>query len=56
MGIGERATMEANAAVAEMIGDSGYCNNRKRKHYTAFSDKDRAVIGRYAAENNMSSL
>ena len=28
------------------------CNGRKRKRYTAFSDEDRAPIGRHAAENN----
>ena len=56
-GIGERATAEANAAVTEVIGDSGPSNGRKRKRYTAFSDKDRAAIGRHAAENsNVSAL
>ena len=53
MGIGERA----NAAVAEVIVDSGYCNGRKRKYYTAFSDDNRTAIGRHAAENtNVSAL
>ena len=28
------------------------CNSSKRKRYTAFSDEDRASIGRQAAENN----
>ena len=56
-GIGERATTEANAAVAKVIGDSGYSIGRKRKCYTAFSDEDRAAIGRLAAENsNVSAL
>ena len=36
------------ATVAEVIGDSGHCNGRKRKHYTAFSDESRAAIGRHA--------
>ena len=49
--------MEANAAVAEVIGDSSHRNGRKRKHYTTFSDEDRAAIGRHAAENsNVSAL
>ena len=30
----------------------GYSSGRKRKHYTVFSGEDRAVIGRYAAENS----
>ena len=51
-GIGERATTEVNTPVSEVIGDSGHCNGRKRKHYTAFSDKDKAAIGRHAAENS----
>ena len=51
-GIGERATTEANAAVAKVIGDSGHSIGRKRKRYTAFSDEDRAAIGRHAAENS----
>ena len=33
--------MEANVAVAEVIGNLGHCNGRKRKHYTTFSDEDR---------------
>ena len=57
MGIGEQATIEAKAAVAEVIGNSGHCNSRKRKRYTSFSDEDRAAIGRHAAENsNVSAL
>ena len=57
MGSGEQATTEANAAVAEVIGDSGHCNGRKRKCYTAFSDKDRAATRRHAAEHsNVSAL
>ena len=54
-GIGERAITEVNAAVAEVIGDSGHSNGRKRKRYTAFSDEDRAAIGRHAAENSNAS-
>ena len=57
MGIGERSTVEANVALTEVISDSGPSNGRKRKHYTAFSDEDRAAIGRHAAENsNVSAL
>ena len=56
-GIGERATTEANTAVAKVIGNSGHSIGRKRKRYTAFSDEDRAAIGRHAAENsNVSAL
>ena len=63
-GIGERATTEVNTPVSEVntpvsevIGDSAHCNGRKRKHYTSFSDEDRAAIGRHAAENsNVSAL
>ena len=55
-GIGERATTEANAAVTEVIGDSGHSNGRKKKRYTAFSDEDRAAIGRHAAENSNVSM
>ena len=56
-GIGGRATTEASADVAKVIGGSGHSNGRKRKRYTAFSDEDRAAIGRHAAENsNVSTL
>ena len=51
-GIGERATAEANAAVAEVLGDSGHSNGRKRKCYTAFSDEDRAAIERHSLSQN----
>ena len=48
--------MEANA-VAEVIDDSGHCNSGKKKCNTTFSDKDRAVTGRHAAENsNLSAI
>ena len=52
-GIGEQATAEANAAVARVIADSD--STRKRKRCTAFSDRDRAAIGRHAAENSNAS-
>ena len=57
MGIGEQATTEANTAAEEVTGDSGHCNGRKRKRYTAFSDENRAAIGRHASESsNVSAL
>ena len=49
-GIGEQATIEANAAVQrETSADSA--TSRKRKKYTSFTDNDRAIIGKHAAEN-----
>ena len=49
-GIGEEATLEANKAVESLLTqqDGG---KRKRKPYRRFSDTDRAVIGKYAAEH-----
>ena len=51
-GIGEEATLEANKAVESLLiltqQDGG---KRKRKPYRRFSDTDRAVIGKYAAEH-----
>ena len=49
-GIGERATKEANAAVGNELADRATGTSRKRK-YTNFTDKDRAMIGKHAAEN-----
>ena len=50
-GIGERATTEANAAIEKELSADAAGNSRKRKKYTEFSDEDRAVIGKHAAEN-----
>lgn len=48
--IGERTTKEANTAVQKEIS-AGHGTRRKRKRYTTFKDNNRAVIGKYAAEN-----
>ena len=52
-GIGERATKEANAAIQKEISadSAGHGTSRKRKKYTSFTDNDRVMIGKYAAEN-----
>ena len=50
-GIGERATKEANAAVGKELADCAMGTSRKRKKYTNFTDKDRAMIGKHTAEN-----
>ena len=54
-GIGKQAIKEADTAVEkEICADSaGTC--RKRKRYTSFIAKDRAMIGKHAAENGNSS-
>ena len=47
-GIGERATTSASTEVTEQIKRA---DGRKRKAYTAFTDEDRAKIGKHAAKN-----
>lgn len=49
-GIGEEATLEANKAVENLLTQQNG-GKRKRKPYRRFSDTDRAVIGKYAAEH-----
>lgn len=49
-GIGEEATLEANKAVESLLTQQNG-GKRKRKPYRRFSDTDRAVIGKYAAEH-----
>lgn len=49
-GIGEEATLEANKAVESLLSQQNG-GKRKRKPYRRFSDTDRAVIGKYAAEH-----
>ena len=51
-GIGEHATTSANTQVSKQLQLTG---RKKRKAYTAFSDEDRAKIGKHAAENGNSS-
>ena len=46
--IGEQATTEANRQVERVVGEM---QSGKRKRYTTYTDKDKARIGRYAAEN-----
>ena len=50
-GIGEEATLEANKAVESLLSQQQNGGKRKRKPYRRFSDTDRAVIGKYAAEH-----
>ena len=50
-GIGEEATLEANKAVEILLAQQQNGGKRKRKPYRRFSDTDRAVIGKYAAEH-----
>ena len=45
----ETNSKEANAAVSRLTNPQR--ENRKRKAYTAFSDKQRDAIDQYAAEN-----
>ena len=52
-GIGEEATLEANKAVESLLKQQNG-GKRKRKPYRRFSDTDRAVIGKYAAEHGNS--
>ena len=52
-GNGERATTSANTGVSKQLKLTG---GKKRKAYTAFSDEDRAKIGKHAAENGNSSV
>ena len=49
-GIGVQATNEANAAVERETCADSACTSRKRKRYTSFTAKDRAMIGKHAAE------
>jgi len=49
-GIGEEATLEANKAVESLLSQQNG-GKRKRKPYRRFSDTDRAIIGKYAAEH-----
>ena len=57
-GLGETTTKEANTAVQRVLteqsqhtgGPQTQCGTRKMKLYTSFSEEQRAVIGRYAAE------
>jgi len=54
-GLGETTTKEANAAVERVLQEQSQPTGgrtRKRKVYTSFSDEQRAVIGRYAAEHS----
>ena len=49
-GISEVVTRETNAAVSRVLTERP--QQRKRKAYTAFTDGQRAAIGRYAAEHS----
>ena len=51
-GIGEHATTSADTEVREQRKRT---DGRKRKAYTAFTHKDRAEIGKHAAENGNNS-
>ena len=51
-GIGERPTTSANTEVREQMMQA---DGRKRKAYTAFTDEDRAKIGKHAAKNGNNS-
>ena len=55
VGLGETVTAEANSAVREKFGRIEAARGKKRKRYTAFTDEERARIGRYAAENGISA-
>ena len=44
-------TKEANASVEKELCANSAGTTRKRKRYTSFTDKDRAMIGKHAAEN-----
>ena len=50
-GIGEWATIEVNAAVEKELSADATGTSRKRKKYTDFTDEDRTLIGKHAAEN-----
>ena len=49
--IGEQATAGANSAVQKVMEQQGTAGKRKRKAYMAFTDKQRAKIGPFVAEN-----
>ena len=51
-GIGERPTTSANTEVREQMMQA---DGRKWKAYTAFTDEDRAKIGKHAAKNGNNS-
>ena len=57
--IGEVATREANQIVQGVLdragGEPGPSGQRKRKPYTVYTGKERARIGRFAAENGNAS-
>ena len=49
-GIGASATKAANQAVSRVLSPVNESVKKKRKVYTAFTDQQRAAIGKYAAE------
>ena len=51
IGISDRYTVIANKAVGEHLSQHHEKGGKKMKRYTAFSDEQRAEIGRYAAVN-----
>ena len=51
-GLGEATTQAANKRVKRVLAGEGEPSAKKlRKERSIYSDKDRAAIGRYAAEN-----
>ena len=49
-GIGASATKAANQAVSRVLSPVNEPVKKKRKVYSAFTDQQRAAIGKYAAE------
>ena len=54
-GLTEKATREANQAVAAVLQGSTNTTSRKRS-YLVFSDEQRATIGQYAAVNGNAAV
>ena len=51
-GLGEATTQAANKSVKRVLAGEGETSAKKpRKEQSVYSDEDRAVISRYAAEN-----
>ena len=55
VGLGKAVTAEANSAIREEFGRIEAARGKMRKRYALFTDKERARIGRYAAENGNSA-
>ena len=49
-GIGTSATKASNQAVSRVLSPVNESVKKKRKVYTAFTDQQRAAIGKYTAE------